>query len=359
MFNSECLKEHHQYFLQSLDFVDHAGIMRGYIDSNQQINVLMHEIPALKECLLDVDLEYFIQIDEMNMHFCDLEKTNQILYGNISKPDAWHLDQADLQKDNNYSYINECDHCNPAIFDLDTGINYKHLEFKPGQVIDVDPSFNINNLSNPHGTGTASIIGGLNYGVSKGFKIYNYPVCRYGGGCGSSDIDKGLNYVLNYLKNNKGKRAVINMSLGSYVGPSLRNSSLGIYYNGLFKSLVDNGAIVVVAAGNSNVDACDCLFSFSDFVLAIGSVDKNYVKSSFSNYGSCVDLWSFGSDVPMAYSISDPSVIQYKSGTSFSSPMVAGMVTNLLNANSSLQFADIVPILQAQINNMSIAKYQC
>lgn len=108
------------------------------------------------------------------------------------KPNVWNLDMLNNKTDNLYSFSNKKND-NISIWNLDTGINDQYVEFYPGQVINVDPTFTRINLSHPHGTGTSICSGGKNYGSSKNFTIYNYPVCRFGGSCGSFDINNGLN----------------------------------------------------------------------------------------------------------------------------------------------------------------------
>lgn len=340
----------------------HGGVVRSYFDHGNFFSFAQDitNEQNLMDCVLDVDHELIINIEELK---CDFENTNKIFYNGILQPNAWHLDQLDFVNNNSYEYIEEIginlNQSNITLWILDTGVNWKHNEFLEGQVVDVDPSYNISNITNAHGTGTASISGGVNYGSSKFIKIYSYPVCRMGGSCGSSDIENGFHQVLTWLNYNPGKRAVINLSVGSYYGSNLYNSSLGKYYNGLFKSIEDAGGIIVVAAGNSNMDACGWLYGFSDYVITVGSVNSNYNKSSFSNYGTCVDIWSFGENVPIAYSFTNNSIIQYKSGTSFSSPLVAGLVANLLKFNPKLTRLEILNILFEKQNNMTVPKYLC
>jgi subtilisin family serine protease len=101
------------------------------------------------------------------------------------------------------------------------------------------------------------------------------------------------------------------------------------------------------------------MYSFSPWVISVGSITKAYNKSSFSNFGSCVDIWSFGDSVPTAYSIKDNTTVQYKSGTSFSSPLVAGMVVNLLRQNNTLNKDQILSILFNKVNSFVVPLYEC
>jgi subtilisin family serine protease len=312
---------------------------------------------------VEIDFEPHLQLQE-----CINNKTDNIFYMkeglSIKEPNAWSIDYLDIQQDNSYNFDSNNKEL-VEIWILDTGVNWHHVEFDESQVVDVDPNYNIFNVSNPHGTGTSICSGGKNYGSSKGFKIYNYPVCRSGGSCGSSDIDNGFKKVLDRLENNRDqngkylKRVVVNLSVGANMGTDPSNSSLGMYYNSMFKKITDQGGLIVTSAGNSNQDACTWLYSFSPYVISVGALDQNYNKASFSNYGSCVDIWSFGLSVPTGYSVIDNYSVQYKSGTSFSSPLVAGLVANVLSQDLTLNKEQVLQILYYNINNYFVPRYKC
>lgn len=363
-FDTNCLTNLHLDALQNYDFSHYGGISRGYVNSSGLLNFIldMDDTSIFNECLLNMDYDFLISVEATSNLECRTEITNQIMYDMTSKPAAWHLDQLNVIKDNKYHYIgHDLQDSIVDIWILDTGVNWKHREFDIEQVIEEDDTWNIYNLTHPHGTGTASAASGINYGSSKHFKIHNFPVCRLGGSCANSDIEKGLKKVLSHVQNRygNGSRSVINLSLGTPLSYNPINSSLGLYYNALFKEITEHGGIVVVAAGNSNQDACNWLYSYSPYVISVGSIDQNYNKSGFSNWGECIDIWAFGSNVPLAYSVNDTTVIQYKSGTSFSSPMVAGLVANLLYHQPKLTKDEILNILYQKVNGFINPKYSC
>lgn len=383
-FNSSCLNELDKIVLHQYNFYEFNGIYRGYVEPEKFgyfVNSL-ENIDTMKKCLMDIDYELILELEQNNIQSlnCLIEETNQIFYtinesnlnqSVIRKPNAWHLDLINQKEDNLYAYSEKQNNDNIDLWILDTGINWNHKEFYIHQVIDVDLNYSIFNITHAHGTGTASIAGGINYGASKNYTIYNYPICRFGGSCGSSDIEKGFITVLNHVKqrnqNNTNqsylKRSVINVSVGIAIGENIINSSLGLYYNGIFKNITAYGGIIVVSAGNSNQNACHWLYSFSPYVISVGSINRKYNKSSFSNWGPCVDIWAFGESMPTAYSIKDNITVEYKTGTSFSSPLVAGLIVNLLNKNNTLNKDQLLNILQLikynETNNFIIPMYEC
>lgn len=387
-FNNTCFAHAHIQFLQNGEYpiYHHGNISRSYING-WELGMFFRTLGNdevmndINKCIINIEPDFFVyiqempneppliesildglSIDEMNStdkYHCLVQNTSNIWYNNISLPNAWHLDLLDEMMDQQYKYVNQSNNL-VDIWILDTGVNPDHQEFHIGQVIDVDLNYTKINLTHPHGTGTAACASGIHYGSSKNFTIYNYPVCRLGGSCANSEVDKGLNIVYEHVKKHKGKRrSVINMSIGSILGVNPINSTLGQYYNNLFKNITEEGGIVVVAAGNANQDACLGYYSFSPYVISVGAINQFYNRSSFSNYGPCVDLYSFGSNVPTAYSISNNGLIQYKSGTSFSSPIVAGIIANLLYHNSSLSLEDIPRILFDKVNDLIVAKFEC
>lgn len=355
LFNTSCLTKGCISILQQYNFYFIDKFARGYLGSENLTSFLQEfdDLSFVKNCLLEWNYETY-----SNILSCE-SKSSKILYQNISKPDAWPLDLIDNVLNDSYSF--SAFNNQVELWILDTGINWKHQEFESNQVIDVDETYTIRNITHPHGTGTACAAGGLNYGTSKHIPIYNFPVCRFGGSCGSSDIDKGLQMVLlNTLENSKvGKRTVINMSFGSSFGSDPMKSQLGLYYNALFENITSHGGIIIVSAGNSNQDACTWLYSYSPFVISVGSLDRNYNKSTFSNYGNCIDIWFFGSNVPVAYSVTDNTTVQYKSGTSFSGPYVAGLIANVLNENITFTKEEILNVLFSKRNQFIFPDYHC
>jgi len=324
-----------QYFYNKRD-----QISRVYLNIDSNNNCLNdHGLIWDDYCIIEVKYEVLVTIDELN----SIQTTNNIVYdngGSVSTP--WHLDFLDGVNDNQYKYYNGMKQYGDREIDLwvlDTGIYELHKEFFPGQIIDEYLNFT---YGHPHGTGTSACAGGKNVGVSKYFYIHDYPVCQFGGSCGSADIFAGLYKVLNYLQNGKGKRSVINMSIGTGI------SDVNFFTN-MFDEINNAGGIVVVASGNWGDDACLHNYGYySDLVISVGSHDINQIRATSSSYGTCVHIYAPGVSVGTAYSYTDPYLTAYKSGTSFSSPITAGKIANLLHENPTLSKNEIIKILQTQ-----------
>merc|ERR1711920_529371 len=110
----------------------------------------------------------------------------------------------------------------------------------------------------------------------------------------------------------------------SSVRPAIASMSLG--GNGVVAGMGDAvdaavgaGVVVVVAAGNSNSNACNFSPAYVPNAVTVGSTTSSDARSSFSNYGTCVDIWGPGSDVVSLSHTSDTGT-RSLSGTSMLAP---------------------------------------
>lgn len=212
-----------------------------------------------------------------------------------------------------------------CLYVIDTGIYKEHNDFTGrasygGDFIkEATPGDN-----NGHGTHCASTAAGAMYGIApetetiKGVKVLS------GGGSGSSaGVIKGIQWAVNDAKKMK-KTCVLSLSLGGGANAALN------------KAAVDAASkhIVVVAAGNSNTDACSGSPSGAGgSVITVGSTKSDDFRSSFSNFGPCVDIFGPGSNIRAAY-IGSPSTTNVLSGTSMATPYIAGIALQMLQKHN-------------------------
>ena len=164
---------------------------------------------------------------------------------------------------------------------MDDGIRDTHEQFINNEIIHVlgEGHAYHRDWVQSHGTHVAATAGGIDYGVSKNLRIYDYRVCQYPDNpeheydapCYTNLIIKSLQSITNKLKSTNGdRRGVINMSLG---GRRSFFSTLWEYY---FKFMIEYGGIPVVGAGNEAIDACYYTPAWSDYAITVGAADSHY-----------------------------------------------------------------------------------
>ena len=199
---------------------------------------------------------------------------------------------------------------------IDTGVLSTHTEFG-GRVLSGFSSVSDANGTedcNGHGTHVAGTVGGSNYGVAPGVAIVPVRVLDCSGSGSTSAVIAGIDWVI--ANHAAGTPAVANMSLGGG-----RSSALDI----AVQSAVADGVVFVVAAGNSTANACQSSPAGEPLAITVGSTTSADARSSFSNYGSCVDVFAPGSSITSAWYTST-TASNTISGTSMASPHVAGVV---------------------------------
>lgn len=217
------------------------------------------------------------------------------------------------------------------LYILDTGVNCDHEEFTS---CGCGPTFagGEDGCSDGHyhGSFCASIAAGRTYGVAKSANVTGVKVLSDFGSGSISSIISGMNYVAGQ----EGNR-VASMSLGGGYSQASNDAA---------DALVRAGVALAIAAGNSNRDACSYSPAAAGLPITVGSTDIDDRRSSFSNIGSCVDVFAPGSDITGGNN--KPGEYVTGSGTSMATPHVAGALAALRGEDPSLSPRKLKSLIQ-------------
>lgn len=256
---------------------------------------------------------------------------------------TWGLDRIDQRdRPTNGTYIYDTDASAVDVYIIDTGIRSTHTNFG-GRVSAVGYTAitdgNGTNDCNGHGTHVAGTVAGATYGVAKGVTLHAVRVL----GCNGSGSTSGVIAGIEWVTANHIKPAVANMSLGGGASTALDDA---------VRNSIAAGVTYAIAAGNSNANACNSSPARVSQALTVGSSTNADARSSFSNFGTCVDLFAPGSSITSAWHTSDIATNTI-SGTSMASPHVAGVAALYLAGDPT---AAPVTVHAALVNNASLNK---
>ena len=256
----------------------------------------------------DPNVQYVEQVQEYSV---DVTQSNA----------TWGLDRIDqdnLPLNSTYTYSNTG--AGVRAYIIDTGIRTTHSEFG-GRAIAGANFANGQGTDdcNGHGTHVAGTVGGTTYGVAKGVTLVAVRVLNCAGSGSTTGVVSGINWV----KQNATASAVANMSLGGGASTTIDNA---------VTNAVSAGITFAVAAGNSNANACNYSPARVPSAITVGATTSADQRASYSNFGSCVDIFAPGSSITSAWKNSNTATNTI-SGTSMASPHVAGVAALYLQAN--------------------------
>lgn len=259
-----------------------------------------------------------------------------------TQPDAtWgidRIDQRDLPLSGTYTYNTTASGVN--VYVIDTGLRTSHSEFGGRASIGTDTVGDGQNGNdcNGHGTHVAGTTAGSTYGVAKGASVVGVRVLD----CNGSGTVAGVVAGVDWVTANAVKPAVANMSLGGSASDAL---------DAAVRNSISSGVSYALAAGNGNflgfpLDACTVSPARVTEAITVGATDNSDRRASFSNYGTCVDLFAPGVDVTSAWN-SDDSATNTISGTSMASPHTAGVAALYLAGHPDASPAEVSDALAA------------
>ena len=279
----------------------------------------------------------------------------------VNPAPSWGLDrvnQRNLPLDNAYSY--QYDGQGVKAYVIDTGINSKHAQFAgrilPGnsQIADGRGTEDCNG----HGTHVAGTIGGSTYGIAPSVSLVPIRVLDCAGSGLFSGVIAGIDWVIaDHQAGEPAFRFLLSpirhqtripcfrLTTASSTGcaePFTKGlgGGLSVAVNDAIARLVADGVVVVVAAGNSNANACNYSPSSAPNAITVGATESTDRRATYSNFGTCLDIFAPGSGILSSW-IGSTTATSSISGTSMASPHVAGSAALLLEKNPAATPAQI------------------
>lgn len=235
---------------------------------------------------------------------------------------TWGLDRVDqrnLPLSGTYTYDTTAAGVHAYI--IDTGLLATHTQFTGRVGNGFDAVGGGTNDCNGHGTHVAGTVAGTTWGVAKGATVHPVRVLDCSGSGSWSGVIAGIDWVAA----NRVLPAVANMSLGGGANASVDTA---------VANLTNAGVTVAVAAGNNTSDACGFSPARAPSAITVGSTTSTDAASSFTNWGSCLDLFAPGSSITSSWNTGNTATNTI-SGTSMASPHVAGAAALYLASHPS------------------------
>lgn len=235
---------------------------------------------------------------------------------------------------------------------IDTGIYTKHDDFGGRAYRGITIPLGADDEDNiGHGSFCAGIIAGDRYGVAKRAHIIGVKVIDETSGY-ISDVIAGIEWTIlshrqEMKRNKKLKGSTVNISLYGLKFPILELA---------VNAAIDAGLHVAVIAGNSNRNACDTSPAGASGPITVGATGIFDERGSFSNYGTCVDIFAPGVNIT-SVGTSSPNSTLVASGTSAAAPHVCGLLTYFLSLqpNTDSEYATRGPVTPKELKEAIVA----
>ncbi len=260
-------------------------------------------------------------------------------------PPSWGLDridQRDNRLDSEYDYPNAASNVHAYV--IDSGVRLSHQEFGGRAVSGIDTIDNDNDASdcNGHGTHVAGTLGGKTTGVAKSVQIVAVRVLDCNANGTTATVIAGVDWVTAHAI----RPAVANLSISGDGDNAVDNA---------VANSIASGITYGVAAGNDNGgDACNRSPARLTQAITVGSSNQYDRRSSFSNVGSCVDIYAPGTSITSAWSTSDTQYIA-QNGTSMATPHVVGAAALVLAADPAMTPAQVTDSLLSDATNGALS----
>ncbi len=293
---------------------------------------------ALKGAVFAMD-ENRARAMALNPNVVLVEQDSLFTINVTQSPATWGIDRVDqrnLPLSNSYTY--DFTGAGVRAYILDTGIRTTHTNFGGRASWGTVCTGEAQSDGHGHGTHVAGTVGSATYGVAKSVSLFAVKICTNGGSCPNSAILCGIDFVTQQKQANPSIPMVANMSIGGPFSSTTNNA---------VNNSVAAGVFYAVAAGNENTNACNRSPASAANAYTIGATTSSDTRSSFSNFGTCVDTFAPGSSITSTWNSSDTATNTI-SGTSMASPHAAGAGALVLHEHPTWTPAQVTSELNAR-----------
>nr|XP_002741796.1 PREDICTED: cuticle-degrading serine protease-like [Saccoglossus kowalevskii] len=229
------------------------------------------------------------------------------------------IDQRNLPLDDQMNLYGDGNGAN--IYIVDTGLRHSHQEYQGRAHFFWDFEYsNRGEDCNGHGTHCGGTSAGITVGIATSASLYSVRVLNCMGAGSTTNIVKGCDAITD----GGSKPGVASLSLGGGASTAMDSA---------VQRMIDAGYTVSIAAGNDDANACNTSPARVEAALTVGATDSDDGRASYSNYGTCVDIFAPGSDIRSSYHLHDGSYAVL-SGTSMACPHVTGVAAVHLGAGT-------------------------
>ena len=179
--------------------------------------------------------------------------------------------------------------CTPTSSTRVSAARTREFTGRVGAGVDTVGDGNGTNDCHGHGTHVAGTVGGTTWGVAKQVTLHPVRVLN----CAGSGTTAGVIAGIDWVTGNHVKPAVANMSLGGGASSAALDTAV--------TNSVNAGVTYVVAAGNDNQNACNSSPARAPAAITVGATDAADVRASFSNFGTCLDIFAPGVNITSAW----------------------------------------------------------
>jgi len=317
-------------FLKGVNKDDIVEFMTDNVKMGIEVETFqIHDWQGAYVTLSPEQLEHYLQQEHI-LEFVSENRVYHVAQCSRQTSPEWNLERVSektLYLGNSQGYKYPPNSANTVTsYIIDTGIYDAHNDFGGRASFAFNGIDANNNDCHGHGTHVAGIVGGSNFGIAKSVQLRAVKVLNCQGSGTSASVIRGIQYVAGTTQ----RPANANMSLGGGNDPAMIAA---------VNACVASGVVVVVAAGNSNTNACNFSPANSPSAITVVSTtvepvqgsptdEQEDVRSSFSNYGNCCHVAAPGTLINAPW-IGSPQATRVLSGTSMASPHVCGVVSLL------------------------------